>query len=371
MNLSFLKQKNAAELSYLKKSGKKIVGVFCTYAPKELIYASGALAISICAYDESPINEAHKELPRNLCPLVKASYGYALTKKCPYMNASDLIIGETTCDGKKKMFELMAKHKELHVMQLPNTKEPNSLKLWKDEILKLKERLEHKFNVKITDEKLLEAIEIYNKERDLMSEVMDLAKLDPTPISGSEMHDILFANDFIFDKNEKIKILSDLIDEYKNRAKSPFILKNNKKRILITGCPSGGVYDKIIKEIEKFNAVVVGFENCVGTKNFDNQVETKGDLYENLAKRYLQIPCSVIYNNSSRLEKLSTMIRELRVDGVVDITLSACHTYAIEGFSVKNSVKNEGASYLQIETDYSKQDIGQIRTRLEAFCELL
>lgn len=371
MNLNSLKQQNANELLNLKQSGKKIVGVFCTYAPKELIYASGAVAISICAYDESPINEAHKELPRNLCPLVKASYGYSLSGKCPYMNASDLIIGETTCDAKKKMFELMANQREIYVMELPNMTNSSSLNLWKSEILRLKKALEVKFNTKITDEKLAYAIEIYNTERSLMAEIISLPKLDPNPITGSELHDILFANDFIFDKKEKFKLLRGLIDEFKEKSKSEFTLKNNKKRLIITGCPSGGVAKKIINEVEKFNAVVVGFENCVGSKNFDNLVELKGDLYENLANRYLKIPCSVMYKNSSRLKKLKNMIDEFGADGVIDISLSACHTYAIEAFNVKNSVKEAGASYLHIETDYSKQDSGQIRTRLEAFCELL
>lgn len=371
MSLADLKARNAAELVNLKESGQKVVGMFCTYSPRELIMAAGAIPISLCANDESPIAEAEKELPRNLCPLIKASYGYSLNNKCPYMGASDLIVGETTCDGKKKMYELMKNQRDVYVMELPNMTNEKSLELWVSEMHRFKEILESKFGVKITDEKLKEAINLQNEERRLMLELMSLSKLDPSPITGSELHNILFSNDFIFDKKEKFKILQDLINEYKEKASSPFLQTKNKKRILITGCPSGGVFEKTIKEIEKFDAIVVGFENCVGSKNFENLVNTKGDLYENLAKRYLKIPCSVMYQNKSRSDKLKDMIKEFKVQGVVDITLSACHTYAIETAVMKKVVKEAGASYLSLETDYSSSDLGQIRTRLEAFIELL
>ncbi|NLK65959.1 MAG: 2-hydroxyacyl-CoA dehydratase [Campylobacteraceae bacterium] len=371
MSLAELKQKNAAELANLKEHGQRVVGMFCTYSPRELIIAADAIAVSLCANDESPISVAEKELPRNLCPLIKASYGYSVNGNCPYMRASDLIVGETTCDGKKKMYELMKNQRDVYVMELPNMTNEKSLELWVSEMHRFKEALEKKFNTTITDEKLKDAVILQNKERELMLEIMDLAKLDPSPITGSEMHDILFSNDFIFDKKEKFKVLEEMLSEFKEKANSPFNQNKNKKRILITGCPSGGVADKIIKEIEKFDAIVVGFENCVGRKNFEYMVETDGDLYENLAKRYLKIPCSVMYRNETRCDNLKRLISEFKADGVIDITLSACHTYAIESTTIKQTCKDAGAGFLHIETDYSKQDTGQVRTRLEAFIELL
>ena len=93
----------------IKDRGENMVGVFCTYTPKEVIYAAGAHPVSLCASNDETIPEAEKHLPKNLCPLIKASYGFALTDKCPYMYFSDLVVGETTCDGKKKMYELLGK----------------------------------------------------------------------------------------------------------------------------------------------------------------------------------------------------------------------------------------------------------------------
>ena len=103
----------------LKDSGARVVGLFCSFVPLELVYAAGAVPVGLCAYSDEPIPAAEANLPRNLCPLIKASYGFALTDTCPYFYFSDLVVGETTCDGKKKMFELLNEIKETYVMQLP------------------------------------------------------------------------------------------------------------------------------------------------------------------------------------------------------------------------------------------------------------
>ena len=147
--------------------------------------------------------------------------------------------------------------------------------------------------------------------------------------------------------------------------------KTRKKRIIITGCPSGGVYEKVIKQIEELGADVVAFENCSGTKGYQNQVQTKGDPVANIAERYLKIPCSVMYQNDARSDIIKEFIREYQADGVIDVVLSGCHTYAIETNKIKEASREAGANYMSLETDYSKQDVGQIRTRLEAFIELL
>lgn len=368
MDFDALKKRNAMALHDLKEQGKRVVGMFCTYSPKELIYAAGAVPVGLCAYDESPIDAAHAELPRNLCPLIKASYGYAVTKKCPYMNASDLVIGETTCDGKKKMYELLAKHKDVHVLQLPNMTGGKSLELFTDELREFRKVLEQKFDTKITDEALLDAVQIYNEERKVMLELLELGKLNPMPVAGSEIHQISFASDFIYDKREKIKMLRSYVKALREKDMSG---AKRKKRIIITGCPSGGVYEKVIKQIEDLGADVVAFENCTGTKNFKNNVETQGDLVANIAERYLKIPCSVMYQNNARSEVIKNFVRDYAADGVIDVVLSGCHTYAIETNKIKEASKEAGANYMSLETDYSKQDVGQIRTRLEAFIELL
>lgn len=367
MDFDALKKRNSMELQNLKAEGRHVVGTFCTYSPKELIYAAGAIPVGLCAFDESPIDASHADLPRNLCPLIKASYGYAVTKKCPYMNASDLVVGETTCDGKKKMYELLARHKDVYILQLPNMTSRKSLELWSDELREFRTVLEAKFDVKITDEALLDAVQIYNEEREVMMQLLELGKLNPCRVKGSEIHQISFASDFIYDKHEKIKMVRAYIDAVREMTPP----NTRKKRIIITGCPSGGVYEKVIKQIEELGADVVAFENCSGTKGYQNQIATDGDLIDNIAERYLKIPCSVMYQNDARSDIIKEFVREYQADGVIDVVLSGCHTYAIETAKMREASREAGANYMSLETDYSKQDVGQIRTRLEAFIELL
>ena len=130
-----------------KQKNIPFVGTFCTYTPTEVIMAAGAIPVGLCSFSDETIADAEQDLPRNLCPLVKSSYGFAKTQKCPYFYFSDLIIGETTCDGKKKMYELLGEIKDTHIMELPNRQSPMGRKLWKEEVIALKEKLEEKFGV--------------------------------------------------------------------------------------------------------------------------------------------------------------------------------------------------------------------------------
>jgi benzoyl-CoA reductase/2-hydroxyglutaryl-CoA dehydratase subunit BcrC/BadD/HgdB len=134
---------NLMRIKEAKDNGRKVVGIYCTYCPQELVLAAGAIPVGLCGTSEAPIAAAEESLPRNLCPLIKSSYGFAVTDTCPFFHFSDLVIGETTCDGKKKMFEIMQDIKPVHVMQLPHLNNTQaSFDLWVDELRRLKLRLE-------------------------------------------------------------------------------------------------------------------------------------------------------------------------------------------------------------------------------------
>ncbi|WZL73272.1 double-cubane-cluster-containing anaerobic reductase [Clostridiaceae bacterium 35-E11] len=368
------RQRGFIEVKKYKEAGKKVVGTFCTYTPNEFIVAADAIAVGLCGMSNEPVADAERDLPRNLCPLIKSSYGFAITDKCPYFYFSDLIVGETTCDGKKKMYELLGKIKSVHVMQLPqNNVDDASLELWKKEMTKLKERIEKEFQVEITDEKLKEAIKLCNAERKARIAFYELGKLQPSPLTGLEMLKVLYGSQFKMDKRENIQYIKELVEnikkEYKKGEKST---PQNAPRILVTGCPIGGATEKVIKAIEDSGGVVVCYENCGGVKANSILVDEDKAPMEALAERYLSIPCSVMSPNQQRLDLLSQLIDEYRIDGVVEVILQACHTYNVEGVTIKkfvNEVKN--VPYASIETDYSQNDIGQLSTRMGAFLEML
>lgn len=362
----FLKMKD------VKDKGGKIVGTYCTFVPTELIIAAGGVAVSLCATSEEPISAAETHLPRNLCPLIKASYGFALTDTCPYFYFSDFIVGETTCDGKRKMFELMNDIKETYVMQLPKTRDEEALKFWKKEVEKFHKKLEDFYGITITEENIKNAIKLKNKEREVVLNYLELGKLNPSPVSGYELGSKLDSLTFTPNIYERIEAIENRTKEVlENWEKNYKGKKSNRPRILVTGCPNGGVRDKTIKIIEELGADVVAFDSCSGTRECIDKVNTELPVYDALAQKYLNINCSVMSPNTSRMGYIQEMIDDYEVDGVLEIILQACHTFAIESYNVKKAVSEKNKPYIKIETDYSMADIGQITTRLEAFLETI
>ncbi|MCI5997028.1 MAG: 2-hydroxyacyl-CoA dehydratase family protein [Parvimonas sp.] len=367
--IGFLKMKD------LKESGKKVAGVFCTYTPMEIIYAAGMIPVSLCATTEDSIKYSEADLPKNLCPLIRSSYGFAVSDTCPYFYFSDIIIGETTCDGKKKMYELMGEFKNVHIMQLPqNNLDELSLKLWTNEMYKLKRKLEETFNVEITDEKLWEAIKFGNQERKNLRKFFELGKLNPSPLSGVTMSSTQDGFGFEFDREKKNKEIvektMEIYDFWEREYKGK---ESSRPRILITGCPVGGVREKILTTIEKAGADIVVYENCSGVREKLTLIdETMDNPIEAIAKKYLNISCSVMSPNNKRFDDLDKLIDEYEVDAVIEIVLQACHTFAVESTKVKKFVtEKKGKPYMYIESDYSMNDIGQVSTRIEAFLEMI
>ncbi len=356
----------------LKDKNIPLIGTFCTYMPQEIPMAAGAVVVSLCSTSDETIGEAEKDLPRNLCPLIKSSYGFGKTDKCPYFYFSDLIVGETTCDGKKKMYEYLEEFKPVHVMQLPNSQiGEKSFELWKSEVIRLKELMEETFNVEITEEKIEEAIKLKNKEREALKNFYSLGKLNPPALTGSDILKVVYGATFKFDKEDSIKEIAAMTERVKQEYEQGKRL-DSKPRILITGCPIGGAAEKVVKAIEDNGAYVVAFENCTVAKANELLVDENKDLFDALAEKYLAIGCSCMTPNPNRTDLLGRMIEEYKVDGVVDVVLQACHTYAVETLSIKRFANDKhNIPYMAVETDYSQSDIGQLNTRMTAFIEML
>ena len=349
-----------------------VIGSYCTYFPQEIALAMGAASVSLCSTSDETIADAERELPKNLCPLIKSSYGFARTDKCPFFYFSDVVVGETTCDGKKKMYEYMAQFKDVYIMELPNTQREDALKLWRNEIIRFKEYLEKKFNVTITEDDIRRAIKINNAGRRSLKRLYEVMKNDPVPITGQELFKVLYGSTFKFNREEipaEVDALVDKIEKEYAEGK----MQEKKPRILITGCPIGGATEKVIRAVEDNGGIVVTYESCSGAKSIDKLVdEDNPDVYDALARRYLNIGCSVMTPNPNRLELLGRLIDEYNVEGVVEMTLQACHTYNVEAFGIRKFVNEEkGIPYINVETDYSQADIGQLNTRIAAFIEML
>lgn len=353
----------------IKDADKPVIGIFCTYFPQELAVAMDAAVVSLCATSDETIPAAEQDLPKNLCPLIKSSYGFGKTDKCPFFFFSDLVVGETTCDGKKKMYEYMVEFKSVHVMELPNCPTEEGVAMYRKEIIRMKEKLEEIFGVTITEEDIRRGIRVKNAERSALKRLYSVMKADPAPISGMDLLNTLIGTTFNFNREEIPAQMDALIEKIKAEGGA----RQKQPRILITGCPMGGATMKVVQAVEDNGGVVVCYENCSGVKSMEENVdESLPDVYEALARKYVNIGCSVMTPNDNRIRLLDRLIDEYQVDGVIDMELQACHTYAVESLRIKRFVNGEKKiPYMSLETDYSQADVGQLSTRIAAFIEML
>jgi benzoyl-CoA reductase/2-hydroxyglutaryl-CoA dehydratase subunit BcrC/BadD/HgdB len=288
------------------------------------------------------------------------------------MYFSDLVVGETACDGKIKMYELLGKIKDVHVMELPRTQHKESSKaLWLEEIRALQRKVEEKFHLKITETKLRQAIRERNRERALLKAVYELSLLKPPPVTGLQQLQILSGAPFKFNHEEKVRELEEAIgritEEYA-AGKRP--VPETAKRIVITGCPLGGV-EKIVRLIEESGGVVVVYENCTGAKQYDRQVSETGDPWEALGDYYLETGCGVMSPGPNRLELLGRLCSQFAAHGVIEMILRSCHPYAAESRIVREFLKSRGLPFLSLETGYSSGDTARLKTRIAAFIGMI
>lgn len=364
----FLKVKEYVE------NGGHVVGMFCSYTPLELFDAAGIACVGLCGTSNEPIADAEKVLPKNLCPLIKSSYGFAYTQKCPYTYFCDFIVGETTCDGKKKMFELLNDIKETYVLHLPQSQKRDYAKeIWYQEVKLLKEYIEKKYDIEITDEKLREAARKRNELRKTQLELYSMQGAVPPAMKASELMSSLAQGVFNFGveaqhASHKAKLESAKAAYEAGERPVP----ESAKRILLTGCPSTGVIQKVGVTIENNGGVIVCLDDCGGERTQKMMVdENADDILRAISDRYLEIHCSVMTTNEGRIENTKAMCEKYKVDGVVEMVLQACHTFNVEANYMQKMCEEEGIPYMKLETDYSTTDSGQIETRLAAFIEML
>ena len=355
-----------------RSAGVRGIGVYCVYAPVELIRALGAMPITLCAYAQKTIPDAEKVLPSNLCPLIKSSYGFITTNSCPFFELSEAVVAETTCDGKKKMFELIAGVKPMHIMDLPQIPETKDAEVnWTVMIKKLKSFLEETFKTTITDESIEREIKETNKKNRLMFSFFEYAKTRPPVVNWSEMYDIISLAT-VMNATELQSIVGPVLQKLDRRvSERVFFGKPDAPRVLVSGCPVNGDSAKALRVIEESGGVVVALEACSGMKPYMMTIEENtSDPINALARSYLTIPCSCMSPNKGRFINFDTLINKFKPDVIVDVILQACHAYNIESYTLEKHVKkNHDLPFLKIETDYSSGDVERIRMRMEALLE--
>ena len=364
-----------AELVKLKEDGGKVFGTFCVFVPDEIVVACGGAVTGLCGGSQFWVPEGEKVLPSGMCPLVKASLGAHFGKTCPYFSVSDVYVGETTCDGKKKAYEILGADKQTYVMDMPQMKRPQDYEKWTGEISAFARMVQEVTGVELTAEKLGDAIHLINEKRQALARVHAARKADPLPISGKDV--LLMTQIAFFDDPARCAQMANaLADELEARIeRGEGVFPKGTKRILVTGTPLAIPNWKLHHIIETSGAAVVCEEMCTGTRYFEHLVDESATTLEGqfqaLSDRYMQNNCACFTPNPGRVEDIVRLAREYRADGVIDCNLKFCTLYDVEKSSVAAALEQEGIPCLALETDYADNDAEQLRTRIGAFIEML
>ncbi len=365
-----------------KAKGKKVVGYFCMFAPVELILAADAVPVRVSSgwYDTSKLGD--RIVPVEVCPVIRSTIGAKMVSLSPYLELSDAIISTLTCDGMTKLSEIMSDFKPIMTMSPPRVKDsPQSLQLWKEEIKAIKGQLEALTGNKITSKKLRAAIETMQKATKAFRRLQDLRRGNPV-IMG---RDAMLVNqtamwDDITRWTEKTNALCDELEKRVKEKK--WACPPDTPRVLVTGTPMFWPDNwKLPTLIEEANpqGVVVADELCSSDRILNDPVGidewNMEDMFNGISERYLMAstcPCFTSKDgNEDRINWLLNKVKESKINGVIYYVVRGCMLYAMEYARVKRALDGVGVPVYYLDTEYTREDVGQMKTRVEAFLEML
>lgn len=349
------------------KSGRKAAVSFCSHVPEEILEAAGICHIRI-PYIQGVRDAASRILPNNVCPVVKNCCDVC-EEEC--LKDADLILAETSCDGKRKMYELISRQDRVYFYQVAQGADRDYVKpLIHSECRYLVKELENRFDIEITEEQIRLAGDLVNQERKSIADLMEIQRQIPPAAWGTEIFQALEEHRTLPDIRARIAANHETLDKLLSH-KSP--VPKSAKRILVTGCPLSGTYTKILNAIEQNGGVAVCLETCEvmksAVRHFDMENE---DVYAALADCYQNTACAIMAPNTLRFQLIAQLVQDYHVDGILDIMLQTCHPYTVERDKISRFCKNTiNIPYIAISTDTSESDIGQLTTRISAFMEML
>lgn len=346
---------------------KKRVALYsCAHVPEEILEAAGFVAIRLSHIDDLS-NGSGITLPSNLCPVVKECCA-ALTSDAAA--GADLILAESSCDGKKKMYELLDGQEKIYYYQIPQGEDRAYARpLILSEMAYLRRMFCTHFGAQTDDDRLWKAIDLCASKRESVMALAAAQKSDPPAAWGMEVYETLIASREISGQRERTVFLRAETARLKDR---PSPVPADNRRILLTGCPMQSVYRKIVGAVERSGGVVVCFENCEFVKSHIRCTDrTAGDPMEALADIYQATACAIMSPNERRFRLLEELTREYRAEGVIDVLLQTCHTYGVEKDRLRRFCAEEDIPYMAVETADTDADAGQLETRIAAFLEML
>jgi bcr-type benzoyl-CoA reductase subunit C len=355
------------EILELKQKGKKVFGWLCTYVPEEIIHAAGALPVRITGYSqETELEDGNAYLYINNCSFSRSCLQMGLRGEYDYL---DGVIAGSTCDGARRLFDLWRHYIKApfhHILTAPRKCTERAQSLYYEQVSQLKLLLEEHLNTVITDEALFKSITVFNESRELLQKLYQLRRLDRPPITGAETMEVLNAS-FRMPKELFNQYLRQLLDELAISG----VTHTSRARLMVTGSVMNN--PEFLRSIEELGGLVVTDELCTSTRYWSDPVVLDGrSPLEAISRRYLSnFPCARMVPSDERFNRIMQLARDFRVDGVISQIIRYCVPYAHDLPLITAKLKEIGIPTLALDVEYGTSGSGQIRTRVQAFLEML
>ncbi|HII86045.1 TPA: 2-hydroxyacyl-CoA dehydratase [Candidatus Bathyarchaeota archaeon] len=370
------------EIQAAKQSGKKVIGYFCNFAPIELILAADAIPVRVNSgwYDTSKIGD--RVVPVEVCPMVRSTIGAKMIGLSPYLELSDALISILTCDGMTKESEILSDFKPIFTMPIPRVKDSaQSLRFWNDEIKAAKQYIEKLTGNKISRKKLKASIELVHRATRTFRRLQELRKGPPVIMGRDAM---LVNQTFMWDDTKRwIEKAEALCVELEKRAQDKiWACPPDTPRVMVTGTPmiwpDNWKLPSLVEEASP-QGVLVADELCSSDRLLNDPVGidewSMDDMLHAISERYLMAstcPCFTSSDgNEDRINWLLNKVKDWKVDGVIYYVVRGCMLYAMEYSRVKKVLDSLKVPVYYLDTEYTREDVGQMKTRVEAFLEML
>ena len=374
--------KRPAEIAAEKAKGKKVIGYMCLFAPTELILAADAIPVRVNSgwYDTSKLGD--RVVPVEVCPVIRSTIGAKMIELSPFLEQSDALISVLTCDGMTKLSEILSDYKTVWGMNVPRIKDSQqSLRFWNDEIKVMKTQIEKFTGNKITRKNLKEAIETSHRATKAFRRLQELRKGAPVIMGRDAM---LVNQTFLWDDKQRWTEKTEaLCDELEKRAqRKDWVCPPDTPRVMITGTPmfwpDNWKLPTLVEESSP-QGVIVADELCSGERILNDPVGvdewSMDDMMNAIGERYLMAstcPCFTSQDgNEDRINWLLNKVKDWNVQGVIYYVVRGCMLYAMEYTRVKKALDKINIPVYYLDTEYTREDVGQMKTRVEAFLEML
>jgi benzoyl-CoA reductase/2-hydroxyglutaryl-CoA dehydratase subunit BcrC/BadD/HgdB len=381
-NIANLFGQRQEEIQAEKEKGKKVIGYMCLFAPTELILAADAIPIRVNSgwYDTSKLGD--RVVPVEVCPVLRSTIGAKMIELSPFLEKSDALISVLTCDGMTKLSEILSDSKTIWGMNVPRIKDSKqSLRFWNDEIKHMKTQIEEFTGNKITRKKLKEAIEISHRATKVFRRLQELRRGPPVIMGRDAM---LVNQAFTWDDKKRWTEKTEaLCDELEKRVqRKDWVVSPDTPRVMVTGTPMFWPDNwKLPTLVEEGNpqGIIVADEQCSGERILNDPVGvdewSMDDMLNAISERYLMAstcPCFTSKDgNEDRINWLLNKVKEWNVQGVIYYVVRGCMLYAMEYTRVKKALDKINVPVYYLDTEYTREDVGQMKTRVEAFLEML